>query len=91
MKIRRWFRISWQYAAEYRKGSECAVVVSALAAQRSKRHRDTSVRRARQAEAAMEYAAMAGMRRCKRGSISAMVDVVTSWFAHALAIVIVCM
>ena len=75
LKIRRWFRISWQYAAEYRKGSDCAEVVSAMAAHRSKRHRDTSVRRARQAEAAMEDAAMAGMRRCKpkQGS-SPMVD-----------------
>ena len=59
LKMRRWFRISWQYAGEYRKGSECAEVVRALAAMRSKRHRDTSVRRARQAEAAMEAAAMA--------------------------------
>jgi hypothetical protein len=86
LKMRRWFRISWQYAAEYRKGSACAEVVSALAAQRSKRHRDTSVRRARQAEAAMEDAAMAGMRRCKSGS-SPMVDVVVAQCSHMLAII----
>ena len=83
LKIRRWFRISWQYAAEYRKGSECAEVVRSLAAQRSKRHRDTSVRRARQAEAAMEDAAMEGMRRCKRGN-SPIIDVVVSAFLRAL-------
>jgi hypothetical protein len=72
--MRRWFRISWQYAVEYQKGSECAEVVRSLAAQRSKRHRDTSVRRARQAEAAMEEAAMIGMRRGRQGSCP-MVDV----------------
>ena len=84
LKIRRWFRISWQYAAEYGKGSGCAEVVRSLAAQRSKRHRDTSVRRARQAEAAMEDAAMEGMRRCKRVS-SPVVDVVRSVLVSALA------
>ena len=63
LKMRRWFRISWQYAAEYRKGSECAAVVCALAACRSKRHRDMSVRRARPVEAAMEAVAMEGGRR----------------------------
>ena len=69
LKIRRWFRISWQYAAEYRKGSECAEIVKSLAAQRSKRHRDTSDRRSRQAEAAMEEAVTEWMRRrAKRGS-----------------------
>jgi hypothetical protein len=84
LKIRRWFRIAWQYAAEYRKGSECAEVVRSLAAQRSKRHRDTSVRRARQAEAAMEDAAMQGMRRRKRGN-SPIIDVAVSAFLRALA------
>ena len=58
LKMRRWFRISWQYAAEYRLGTECAAVVQAVAKLRSSRHRDTSVRRCRQAEAAMEQAAL---------------------------------
>ena len=85
LKIRRWFRISWQYAAEYGKGSGCAEVVRSLAAQRSKRHRDTSVRRARQAEAAMEDAAMKGLRRCKSGSTSSpVVDVVRPFLVFAL-------
>jgi hypothetical protein len=54
LKMRRWFRISWQYVAEYKKGSECAEIVRAMAALRSKRHRDTSVRHAVPVEAAME-------------------------------------
>jgi hypothetical protein len=58
-KIRRWFRISWQYAAEYRKGESGDAVVRAVAAQRSSRHRDTSDPRARQAEARMEELAFA--------------------------------
>ena len=85
LKMRRWFRISWQYAAEYRKGRDCAEVVSSLAAQRSKRHRDTSDRRSRQAEAAMEEAAMAGMRRSKCGSCP-VVDVHLSLFSIALCV-----
>jgi len=88
LKIRRWFRISWQYAAEYQKGSGCAEVVRSLAAQRSKRHRDTSVRRARQAEAAMEDAAMEGLRRCKRGS-SPIVDVVRLCLVSGLALMVI--
>jgi hypothetical protein len=46
--------ISWRYAAEYRKGESGNAVVRAVAQQCSKRHRDTSDPRARQAEAAME-------------------------------------
>ena len=59
LKMRRWFRISWQYAAEYRKGVSGNAVVRAVAAQRSQRHRDTSDPRMRQGEAAMEAAAFA--------------------------------
>jgi hypothetical protein len=54
LKMRRWFRISWQHVAEYRKGSKCAEIVRVMAGLRSKRHRDTSVRRAVPVEAAME-------------------------------------
>ena len=68
LKIRSWFRISRQYAAEHRQGSGCAEVVRSLAVQRSKRHKDTGVRPARQAEVAMEDAAMEGMQRCKSDS-----------------------
>jgi hypothetical protein len=63
LKMRRWFRIAWQYLGEYRKGSECADIVRAMAQLRSKRHRDTSVRRAVPVEAAMEAAALEGLRR----------------------------
>mmetsp|Transcript_36378 Transcript_36378/g.60283 ORF Transcript_36378/g.60283 Transcript_36378/m.60283 type:complete len:302 (+) Transcript_36378:169-1074(+) len=58
LKMRRWFRISWQYAIEYRKGTACADVVQAMAKYRSKRHRDMGIRRCRQVEAAMEHAAL---------------------------------
>ena len=58
-KQRRWARISWRYAAEYRKGESGNAVVRAVASMCSKRHRDTSDPRARQAEAAMEAAAFA--------------------------------
>ena len=61
----RWFRISWQYVGEYRKGSECAEIVRAMADLRSKRHRDMGVRRAVPVEAAMEAAALEGLRRCR--------------------------
>ena len=51
-KQRRWARISRQYMAEYRKGVRGNAVVRAVAAQRSKRHKDmTCVRRV---EAVME-------------------------------------
>mmetsp|Transcript_25699 Transcript_25699/g.78107 ORF Transcript_25699/g.78107 Transcript_25699/m.78107 type:complete len:223 (-) Transcript_25699:35-703(-) len=56
---RRHARISWQYWAEYAKGPRCANVVKAVAEKRSARHRDTSDRRSRQAEAAMEVEAFA--------------------------------
>ena len=56
-KMRRWARVSWRYMAEYRKGASGNAVVRAVAEQSSKRHRDTSDPRARQAEAAMEAAA----------------------------------
>ena len=56
-KQRRWARISWRYAAEYRKGESGNAVVRAVASMSSKRHRGTSDPRARQAEAAMEAAA----------------------------------
>ena len=55
-KQRRWARISWRYAAEYRKSESGNAVVRAVASMCSKRHRDTSDPRARQAEAAMEAA-----------------------------------
>ena len=58
-KQRRWARISWRYAVEYRKGERGNAVVRAVAAQSSTRHRDTNDPRARQAEAAMEAAAFA--------------------------------
>lgn len=58
-KQRRWARISWRYAAEYRKGERGNAVVRAVASMCSKRHRDTSDPRARQAEAAMEAASFA--------------------------------
>ena len=64
LKMRRWFRISWQHVIEYRKGRECSAIVKAMAQYRSKRHRDTSVRRARPVEAAMEEAALVGLSRC---------------------------
>ena len=60
-KQRRWARISWQYAIEYRKGESGDAVFKAVMAQRSKRHRDTSDARSRQAEARMEAAAFAAM------------------------------
>ena len=66
LKMRRWFRISWQYAAQYRKGSACAEIVRAMAALRSKRHRDMGVGRARPVEGAMEAAAMEGLRRPRK-------------------------
>ena len=53
-KQRRWARVSWRYAAEYRKGERGNAVVWAVARQSSKRHRDTNDPRARQAEAEME-------------------------------------
>ena len=56
---RRWARISWQYMAEYRKGESGDAVVRAVAAQRSKRHRDTSDSRSRRVEATMEAKAFA--------------------------------
>lgn len=56
-KQRRWARISWRYAAEYRKGDRGNAVVWAVARQSSSRHRDTNDPRARQAEAAMEIEA----------------------------------
>ena len=56
-KMRRWARVSWRYMAEYRKGASGNAVVRAVAEQSSKRHRDTSDPRARQAEADMEAAA----------------------------------
>ena len=56
-KQRRWARVSWRYAAEYRKGEFGHAVVQAVAAQSSSRHRDTS--RMRQSEAAMEALAFA--------------------------------
>jgi transposase len=59
-KQRRWWRISWQFAAEYRKGARAAEAVRAVAEQRTKRHRDTNDGRSRQAEAAMEALAFAG-------------------------------
>ena len=58
-KQRRWARISHQYMIEYGKGESGSAVVRAVAAKRSTRHRDTSDRRMRQAEAAMEEAAFA--------------------------------
>ena len=61
LKQRRWARISWRYAAEYRKGESGNAVVRAVAQQCSKRHRDTSDPRARQAEAAMEAAALSAI------------------------------
>lgn len=54
-------RISWQYVIEYRKGESGDAVFKAVMAQRSKRHRDTSDPRSRQAEARMEAAALAAM------------------------------
>ena len=45
--------------AEYRKGESGDAVVRAVAAQRCKRHRDTSDARSRRAEAAMEAKAFA--------------------------------
>ena len=60
-KQRRWARISWQYCIEYRKGESGDAVFKAVMAQRSKRHRDTSDARSRQAEARMEAAAFAAM------------------------------
>jgi len=58
-KQRRWARVSWQYFIEYAKGTAADKVVTAVAALRTKRHRDTSDRRLRQAEAAMEARAFA--------------------------------
>ena len=58
-KQRRWARVSWQYFIEYAKGTAADKVVTAVAALRTKRHRDTSDPRLRQAEAAMEAAAFA--------------------------------
>jgi transposase len=55
-KQRRFARVSWRYAAEYRKGESGHVVVREVLAQSSSRHRDTS--RMRQSEAAMEALAM---------------------------------
>lgn len=63
LKMRRWFRVSWQYVSEYRKGTACDAVVQAVAQQRSPSHRDMSARRARPAEAAMERAALTGLSR----------------------------
>ena len=45
--------------AEYRKGESGDAVVRAVAAQRSKRHRDTSDSRSRRVEATMEAKAFA--------------------------------
>jgi len=60
-KQRRWARISWQYAREYRKGTGADSVFQAVMAQRTQRHRDTSDSRMRQVEARMEMAAFAAM------------------------------
>ena len=57
LKQRRWARISWRYAREYRKGTSGHAVLQAVKAQ--SRHRDTNDRRSRQAEAAMEAMAQA--------------------------------
>ena len=57
-KQRRWARISRQYMIEYRKGERGDAVVRAVAAQRSKRHKDMT--RDRQVEAVMEAKAFAG-------------------------------
>lgn len=60
-KQRRWACIAWQYTIEYRKGKSGDAVFKAVMARRSKRHRDTSDARSRQAEARMEAAAFAAM------------------------------
>lgn len=49
-KQRRWFRISWQYGEEYRKGSD---VVEATKNVKSLRHHDTGDKRMRKREAAV--------------------------------------
>jgi hypothetical protein len=54
LKQRRWARISWRYAREYRKGTSGHAVLQAVVAQ--SRHRDTNDRRSRQVEAALEQA-----------------------------------
>ena len=59
LKMRRWFRVSWQYAAEYRKGVACSDAVKSVSGMRFRYHRDLSQNsRARQAEAVMEQAAL---------------------------------
>ena len=54
LKQRRWARISWRYASEYRKGTSGHAVLQAVQAQ--SRHRDSNDRRSRQVEAALEQA-----------------------------------
>ena len=60
-KQRRDARVSWRYVAEYRKGVDCCLAVQRVAQTASKRHRDTSDRRSRQAEVAMAAAAAGQM------------------------------
>ena len=54
LKQRRWARISWRYAREYRKGTSGHAVLQAVKTQ--SRHRDSNDKRSRQVEAAMERA-----------------------------------
>lgn len=55
---RRWARISRQYMFQYWKGACACDAVKAVAAQRSKRHRDTSDGRLRKVEAEMAAQAL---------------------------------
>ena len=50
---RRWARISRQYMLQYLKGDDACAAIKAVAAMRSKRHRDTSDSRLRRVEAKM--------------------------------------
>ena len=53
LKQRRWARISWRYAREYRKGASGHAVLEAVKAQ--SRHRDTNDRRSRPAKSVGAY------------------------------------